>query len=125
MKDYLAQWGTPIAGRPTIVELEGLTAKHDVEFAVTYKMEPGRTGGGGQYYLHSGKGGSLGFPLEADRMLINPSHPGINQAGGVRFASDADMAVLEYLQSIGSPQRSSLVISIDRNAMVRFGLGVT
>lgn len=56
-------------------------------------------------------------------MLINHSHPGINGAGGARYASDADMAVMEYLQSIGSPQRSSLIIPVDRNVTVRFGLG--
>lgn len=115
--------GTPIAGRPTIAEIENLTAKHNVEFAVTYKMGPGKNGGGGQYYLHSGESGSVRVPLEADRILINHSHPGINGAGGARYASDADMEVMEYLKSIGSPQRSSLIVPVGRDVTVRFGLG--
>lgn len=115
--------GFPIVGRPSIIDMENLTAKHGVEFAVTYKLGPGRNGGGGQYFLHSGEAGSVNFPKEADRMLINHTHPGINGAGGARYASEADMQVLEYLKGIGSPQRSSMIIPVERDVVVRFGGG--
>ncbi|KKW81768.1 hypothetical protein AAV96_02590, partial [Acinetobacter sp. AG1] len=115
--------GVPIMNRPSVIEIENLTAKHGVEFAVTYKLGNGKNGGGGQYFLHSGDNGSVRFPMEADRMVISHSHPGINGKDGARFASDADLAVLEYLQSIGSPQRSSLIIPVGRDVVVKFGGG--
>ncbi len=43
--------GVAISKRPTVTELENLTAKHNVEFAVSYKLGPGKRGGGGQYYI--------------------------------------------------------------------------
>ncbi|MYV39913.1 hypothetical protein GT030_13795 [Streptomyces sp. SID1328] len=34
-----------------MTELENLTVKHGVEFAVVYKLGPGPKGTGGQYFL--------------------------------------------------------------------------
>ncbi|MDH1109260.1 LysM peptidoglycan-binding domain-containing protein [Pseudomonas otitidis] len=115
--------GVPLSGRPSVLELENLTVKHGVEFAVTYKFGIGRNGGGGQYFLHSGEAGGVAIPLEADRILISHTHPGIDGAAGARYASDADMEVLEALQKIGSPQRSSLIVPVGRDVIVRFGGG--
>lgn len=58
----------PIPRRPTPAELENLTNKHAVEFAVTYKYGAGPNGAGGQYYLFSGDAGSVSVPLEADHI---------------------------------------------------------
>ncbi|MGW8330559.1 FG-GAP-like repeat-containing protein [Streptomyces sp. NPDC055897] len=99
--------GTPISGRPTFSELENLTVKYGVEFAVTYKYGPGVNGGGGQYYLHAGGQSHVRFPLEADRMLITHTHP-----GGAHSPSDADRAILEVLQRLGSPQRVSSITPV-------------
>ncbi|MEV8529402.1 FG-GAP-like repeat-containing protein [Streptomyces sp. NPDC052000] len=94
--------GAPIPGRPTFTELENLTVKYGVEFAVTYKYGPGTNGGGGQYYLHAGGGSHVRFPLEPDRMLITHTHP-----GGAHTPSDADRRILANLERMGSPQRVS------------------
>ncbi|WCM27853.1 hypothetical protein NDN01_02675 [Sphingomonas sp. QA11] len=104
-----------IPARPTAAELENLTAKHGVEFAVTYKFGPGRNGGGGQYRLFSGDGGSVKIPLERDSMLIYHTHP-----RGTRVASQGDMDVLRTLELLGSPQRSSQLIPVGRDMTVRF-----
>jgi len=62
--------GVAVPGRPTPVQLEALTVKHDVEFAVTYKLGPGQNGRGGQYFLYSGEKGAVDVPLQSDMMLI-------------------------------------------------------
>jgi hypothetical protein len=96
-----------IPKRPTTTELENLSAKHDVEFAVTYKYGEGKNGGGGQYYLHSGTKNTVPIPLEKDRMFIYHTHP-----GGTPYASSGDRDVLKYLERIKSPQRSSTIIPV-------------
>lgn len=107
--------GVPIPARPTVQELENLTAKHGVEFAVTYKLGAGRRGGGGQYFLYSGDAGSVKIPLEADSMFIYHTHP-----GGTPWASGPDKKVMEKLRLLGSPQRSSQVIPVGKGRAVRF-----
>ncbi len=107
--------GVSISARPTPVELENLTQKHGVEFAVTYKYGPGPNGAGGQYYLYSGTNGAVEVPLAADQMLIYHTHP-----GGPPFASRADMDLLDFLKAIGSPQRSSQIVPVGK-PVVRFG----
>ena len=107
--------GVAIPKRPTALELENLTAKHGVEFAVTYKYGPGRSGRGGQYYLHSGTPTSAPIPLEADRMLITHTHP-----RGRAYASSGDRDVMKYLENLGSPQRTSQVIPVGRGFVIRF-----
>jgi RHS repeat-associated protein len=97
--------GVPISGRPTVQELQNLTSKHGVEFAVTYKYGPGPNGGGGQYFLHSGTDRNVRIPLEADRMFIYHTHP-----RGTASGSRADREVLGRLGLIGSPQRTSYVL---------------
>ncbi len=114
--------GTPgiaIPRRPTPKELELLSEKHRVEFAVTYKYGPGKNGGGGQYYLHSGVEDAVGFPLEADRMFIYHTHPGIGFDSSNAFRSRPDMEILMTLRLYGSPQRSSQVVPTDK-AVTRF-----
>jgi len=107
--------GVPLTRRPSLEELENLTAQHGVEFAVTYKFGPGANGGGGQYFLHSGTVGEVAFPLERDRMLIYHTHP-----GGTPYASQGDMDIMGRLRSIGSPQRSSQVVPAGSGRAVRF-----
>jgi hypothetical protein len=104
--------GVGIPRRPTVLEMENLTVKHDVEFAVTYKLGQGKAGGGGQYFLHSGERGSVSFPLESNRMLINHTHP-----RGSAFASEADMNLMKLLEQIGSPQRSSQIIPVGKSPL--------
>jgi hypothetical protein len=106
--------GVSISGRPSPSQLDNLSAKHNVEFAVTYKYGLGENGRGGQYYLHSGKARSVEIPLEADRMLIYHTHP-----GGTAGASLADMRIMKYLESIGSPQRSSQIVPSGKD-VIRF-----
>ena len=107
--------GVPISARPTVAELENLTAKHNVEFAVVYQYGPGPNGSGGQYYLYSGTTGVVEVPVGADQMLIYHTHP-----GGTPFASQADMDLLDLLKSVGSPQRSSQIVPVGKPP-VRFG----
>jgi hypothetical protein len=111
--------GVLIPSRPTPAQLEALTVKHDVEFAVTYKLGPGKNGSGGEYFLHSGSRGAVSVPLEADRMVIYHTHP-----GGTAFASKADMDMLKLFQQIGSPQRSSQIVPVGKD-VVRFGADYT
>ena len=84
--------GIPIARRPTLTEMENLSAKHGVEFAVTYKYGPGPNGGGGQYWLYSGTSNRVAIPLEADNMFIYHTHP-----NGAMFGSGPDRAVMDFL----------------------------
>jgi hypothetical protein len=89
-----------------VKDLENLTDKHGVEFAVVYKLGPGPNGAGGTYYLHSGTVGRVAVPIEADNILIYHTHP-----GGARTPSDGDLAVLQAYIDAGSPMRSSKIIS--------------
>jgi hypothetical protein len=86
--------GVTIDRRPTVTELENLTIKHGVEFAVTYKLGPGPKGAGGQYFLYSGEVAAVRVPVSADK------------------------ALLELFESAGSPMRSSMVIPVGRNGLV-------
>ncbi|VYU71770.1 hypothetical protein [Metakosakonia massiliensis] len=106
--------GIALPRRPTAQELELLSEKHGVEFAVTYKYGPGPNGAGGQYFLHSGERIKVGFSLEKDRMLIYHTHP-----GGTAYASSADMKIMLRLKNIGSPQRSSKIVPSGKD-VVRF-----
>ncbi|MGW5852467.1 FG-GAP-like repeat-containing protein [Streptomyces sp. NPDC055254] len=106
--------GVAIPRRPTFTELENLTVKHGVEFAVTYKYGPGRNGGGGQYYLHAGGQSHVRFPLEPDRMLVYHTHP-----KGAHSPSEADERVLESLERLGSPQRVSGIIPVGGSGKVQ------
>jgi hypothetical protein len=106
--------GVKLSRRPTPAELEGLSAKHGVEFAVIYKLGAGKGGGGGQYYLYSGRPRRVDFPVSPDSILIYHTHP-----GGTAYASPADMQVLKILQSIGSPQNSSQIVPAGKD-VVRF-----
>ncbi|WP_044290863.1 RHS repeat domain-containing protein [Rivularia sp. PCC 7116] len=106
--------GAKISSRPTPAQLELLTDKHNVEFAVTYKLGSGPNGRGGQYFLHSGKARSVEVPLEADSMLIYHTHP-----GGTAAASQADKDLLETLELLGSPQRSSQIVPSGKD-VIRF-----
>lgn len=105
--------GVTIDRRPTVTELENLTIKHGVEFAVTYKLGPGLKVAGGQYSLYSGEIASVRVPVSADTILIYHTHP-----GGTRWPSSADEALLELFESAGSPMRSSVVIPVGRNGLV-------
>ena len=107
--------GIAISGRPTVAQLENLTTKHGVEFAVTYQLGSGVSGRGGQYFLYSGNVSSVSVPVRANSMLIYHTHP-----GGTAWASTADMNLMRRLGNIGSPQRSSQIIPIGGNGPVWF-----
>jgi hypothetical protein len=106
--------GVDIPRRPTPLDLENMTAKHDVEFAVTYELGPGKNGGGGQYRLYSGVRGQVDVPLRNDSILIYHTHP-----QGRAYASEADRNLMRYLREIGSPQRSSQIVPVG-GQVVRF-----
>jgi hypothetical protein len=106
--------GAKIPSRPTPAQLELLTDKHNVEFAVTYKLGSGPNGRGGQYFLYSGNINSVRLPLEADSMFIYHTHP-----GGTAAASQADKNFLEALELLGSPQRSSQIVPSGKD-VIRF-----
>jgi hypothetical protein len=101
--------GVELLRRPTTSELELLSAKNNVEFAVMYKLGSGKNGSGGQYYLYSGNINTVKIPLQKDMMFIYHTHP-----GGKEFASISDQRILEYLEKIGSPQRSSQIVPLDK-----------
>ena len=107
--------GVDIPNRPTITELENLTEKHGVEFATTYKLGPGPNGAGGQYRMFSGDATSVGIPIEPDSMLIYHTHP-----GGTPWASGADRAVMDALEAVGSPQRTSCLIPVGMGCAIPF-----
>ncbi|MFI0712839.1 putative T7SS-secreted protein [Streptomyces inhibens] len=110
--------GVAIPRRPTIQEMENMTAKHGVEFAVTYKYGPGVNGRGGQYFLHSGGEAAVQIPIEADRMFINHTHP-----AGTARPSNPDRALMGLLEDIGSPQRISEVIPVGSGKGIPYGSG--
>ncbi|MFZ5875152.1 MAG: hypothetical protein ACOYXU_01970 [Nitrospirota bacterium] len=90
-----------------------MTLKHEIEFAVSYKLGSGKNGGVGQYFLHAGERSAVDVALEADRMLIHHTLP------GGAFASTVDMNFMKFLRLIGSPQRSSQIASVGK-PVVRF-----
>jgi hypothetical protein len=107
--------GVNIARRPSITELENLTAKHEVEFAVTYRLGPKAGGRGGQYRLFSGDIRTVHIDLRPDEMWIYHTHP-----NGAAYASRADRNVLRVLREMGSPQRMSRVIPVGEGRAVPF-----
>jgi RHS repeat-associated protein len=102
--------GIPIPKRPTILDLENLSAKHNVEFSTVYRLGNGKNGGGGQYYLYSGTFNSVRVPIEPNIIWINHTHP-----GGTTKASRPDQGILKALQALGSPQKSSQIIPVGEN----------
>lgn len=92
-------------------------ASLDREFAVVYRLGPGKNGGGGKYYLHSGTRGEVEIPIAEDVILVSHTHP-----GGAKSASAGDRRVLKALELAGSPQRSSEIVAdtIDGIVVVRF-----
>ncbi|MFF3015437.1 DUF6531 domain-containing protein [Streptomyces sp. NPDC057939] len=105
--------GVKIDRRPTVTELENMTVKHDVEFAVVYELGPGRGGRGGQYTLYSGQVARVKVPVTADSILVYHTHP-----RGTPSASDADKALLELFEMAGSPMRSSKIIPVGSGGVV-------
>src|SRR5207248_884428 len=107
--------GIPIPNRLTPLELAALSNARGVEFAVVYKAGVGPSGGGGHYWLHSGVERAVQVPVGEDVRVIYHTHP-----GWTPYASRGDMALLQKLAKIGSPQRSSQVVLPDGTA-IRFG----
>ncbi|MFD7379997.1 DUF6531 domain-containing protein [Streptomyces mirabilis] len=105
--------GVAIERRPSVGELENLTIKHGVEFAVVYKLGPGPKGAGGQYFLYSGRARSAHVPVTGDSILVYHTHP-----RGIRSPSDADRALLESFEMAGSPMRSSQIVPVGWRGLV-------
>ncbi len=99
--------GIPISGRPSVQELENLTAKHNVEFSVVYQLGAGPKGAGGQYFLYSGDIKSVKVPTGPDKIWIAHTHP-----SGTAFASNADLNVMTLLHLSGSPQKKSMIVPV-------------
>lgn len=96
-------------------EMADLSRQHGVEFSLTYRVGPGRAGGGGTYWLHSGSQRRVSVPLGEDVRWIYHTHP-----GGTRWASNPDLEVLDQLRRFGSPQRSSQIV-LPNGETSRFG----
>ncbi len=110
--------------RPAVTEIENLTAKHGVEFAVTYLPGPGRNGGGGIYRLYSGVSDSVRSPI--DEILIYHTHPrGVRVPSGTEIgAVSGDIPALRARNLING-QRSSFIIAVGRpngQRLIRFYL---
>ncbi|WP_280910332.1 DUF6531 domain-containing protein [Streptomyces sp. SAI-208] len=105
--------GVGISKRPSVTELENLTIKHGVEFAVVYKLGPGPKGTGGQYYLYSGVSNRVQIPVRADTILVYHTHP-----KGYAYPSPADRRLLDAFEKAGSPMRSSQIIPVGNGGMV-------
>ncbi|MFJ5016261.1 RHS repeat domain-containing protein [Streptomyces griseoluteus] len=105
--------GVQISKRPSATELENLTVKHGVEFAVVYKLGPGPKGTGGQYYLYSGVSNRVQVPVRADTILVYHTHP-----KGYAYPSPADKRLLDAFEKAGSPMRSSQIIPVGKSGMV-------
>ncbi|MFD7907383.1 DUF6531 domain-containing protein [Kitasatospora sp. NPDC059747] len=99
--------GVELPGRPSVQELENLTVKHGVEFAVIYKLGPGPKGAGGTYYLYSGIHNKVQIPVRADNILVYHTHP-----EGAKSPSDGDRNTLQSFIDVGSPMRSSKIIPV-------------
>ncbi|MER7967158.1 DUF6531 domain-containing protein [Streptomyces ardesiacus] len=105
--------GVAISKRPSVTELENLTIKHGVEFAVVYKLGPGPKGTGGQYLLYSGVSNRVQVPVQADTILVYHTHP-----KGYAYPSPADRRLLDAFEKAGSPMRSSQIIPVGNGGMV-------
>ncbi|MEJ8672977.1 hypothetical protein WKI71_45170 [Streptomyces sp. MS1.AVA.1] len=105
--------GLALSKRPTVTELENLTVKHGVEFAVIYRLGPGAKGTGGEYFLYSGVHNRVEIPVRGDSILVYHTHP-----RGSVSPSAQDKALLGLFQAAGSPMRSSKIVPVGRNGLV-------
>lgn len=101
-----------IPRRLTPSEMEALQVKHGVEFAQIYRLGPGPSGRGGQYFLIRGEPASVPIPIRRDVIWIGHTHPAIHPRGGrvPLRPSDADWDVLSRLRGAGSPQNRSMIV---------------
>ncbi|MEV7618039.1 RHS repeat-associated core domain-containing protein [Streptomyces sp. NPDC089799] len=106
--------GLPVAKRPTPLEMAALTNATNLEWGVTYKYGPGKNGGGGQYYLYSGAEHSVAMDTGPEWMWIYHSHP------THAYASDRDLGNVVLQSALGSPQKSSMIVTRD-GSTVRYG----
>jgi hypothetical protein len=107
--------GIAVPGRLSNEMMAALSKEHSVEFALVYRAGPGKNGGGGSYWLYSGRTAGVRVPVGPDVRVINHTHP-----GGTPYASTPDGRMLAALQQSGSPQRSSEVVLPD-GSTIRFG----
>lgn len=105
--------GIAISRRPTVTELENLTVKHGVEFAVIYKLGPGPKGTGGQYFLYSGIHNRVEVPVDGNSILVYHTHP-----RGSVSPSEQDKRLLALFEAAGSPMRSSQIVPVARDGLV-------
>ncbi|MEU2060160.1 RHS repeat-associated core domain-containing protein [Streptomyces sp. NPDC013455] len=113
--DLPGRAGVKIPGRLSGDQMAALSEEHGVEFALIYRAGAGRNGGGGTYWLYSGKARSVSVPVDDDVRWIAHTHP-----GGTPYASRGDLNVLAALRKAGSPQVSSQVVLPDGSA-IRYG----
>ncbi|OAB34381.1 hypothetical protein PGLA_22755 [Paenibacillus glacialis] len=107
--------GITVPNRVSPEEMRQLTEHHGVQFALVYERGTGKNGAGGTYNLFSGTSTSVPVPISKDSMLIYHTHP-----AGSPFSSKADRRVLQVLEQVGSPQRSSQIIPSGRDDVIRF-----
>ena len=107
-----ADTATKLSRRLSNAEMASLQASEGVEFAQVYIRGAGPNGGGGQTLLIRGTAGNVNLPAGSNVIIINHTHPTTLQGFQVPLrASTADRNALSTLQRLGSPQRTSTIIT--------------
>ncbi|TKC89017.1 RHS repeat domain-containing protein, partial [Polyangium fumosum] len=109
--------GMFVPRRLTDVEMRALQKEFGLEFALIYRTGQGKGGGGGTYWLYSGKRAELTFPILPNVRLISHTHP----PEGVYGPSSEDVDTIKQLRKAGSPQFRSNVVEHD-GEVLRFGV---
>lgn len=97
----LPDYGLGLDYLPTDSLLEQLTARFNVEFAVTFRIgHPG-------YCLFVGKIDMVELPIDPREILIKHTHP-----RGIPHPSIHDINWLSFSQQLGSPQIQSVILPV-------------
>ena len=107
---------TELSGRLTPAEMATLQRQHGVEFVQIYVTGPGRSGGGGTYYLIRGGPTGARVPIGSNIRVINHTHPTVHPTTGTRVPrrpSAVDRSMMRQLRQSGSPQRQSQIVTED------------
>jgi len=103
---------TKLSGRLSNAEMAQLQSTHYVEFAQVYITGPGKNGGGGTTLLIRGSQGGVNIPVGSNVRVINHTHPATLNGQTVPLRpSTEDRGVLRTLQNMGSPQKSSQIVT--------------
>jgi hypothetical protein len=103
---------TTLTQRLTDAEMAALQRTHGVEFAQIYITGQGKNGGGGTTLLIRGTEVGTTIPLGSNVRVINHTHPTTLNGKTVPLRpSTEDVDALKKLQSLGSPQKKSQIVT--------------